>query len=383
MTGILLGGRSGMSWRKWKLVLCGFVLAGLSLPVWGQQLQTNAPLSQPVNATATPDENAAYCNYLTEQAKAQSDLLRTPNALGAFTQPETGLPTQLVAGGSLSLSNVKKAGLTMDVARKNCDVYKASVGVTQTLQFALAAVEREALQNRLALIDAAEKSLQDLIDQTSKRVDAQDMTRPMLWELQTSKIKLDADRADTQAKIAAIYLPASLSTEPIKAQVAAKQAGDQGEQAAQDKLARQNNWDVALTVGAHQQINPVANNVGPYGEVTLSYNLASRAIDRHLDNAADAYSSWKKVQEGDAVRGMEALRTQVEANITAQQNRLTTLDQEQAQVASNLQAIGQSETTAALDFRNQLTSTQLLLGIESGDATFRLERLQEFLKFNY
>jgi hypothetical protein len=205
----------------------------------------------------------------------------------------------------------------------------------------------------------------------------------MLWELQTSKIKLDADRADTQAKIAAIYLPASLSTEPIKAQVAAKQAGDQGEQAAQDKLARQNNWDVALTVGAHQQINPVANNVGPYGEVTLSYNLASRAIDRHLDNAADAYSSWKKVQEGDAVRGMEALRTQVEANITAQQNRLTTLDQEQAQVASNLQAIGQSETTAALDFRNQLTSTQLLLGIESGDATFRLERLQEFLKFNY
>jgi hypothetical protein len=80
---------------------------------------------------------------------------------------------------------------------------------------------------------------------------------------------------------------------------------------------------------------------------------------------------------------MEALRTQVEANITAQQNRLTTLDQEQAQVASNLQAIGQSETTAALDFRNQLTSTQLLLGIESGDATFRLERLQEFLKFNY
>ena len=73
----------------------------------------------------------------------------------------------------------------------------------------------------------------------------------------------------------------------------------------------------------------------------------------------------------------------MEANIAAQKNRLTALEQEQAQVAGNLQKIGQSDTTAALDFRNQLTSTQLLLGIERGDATFRLQRLQEFLKFNY
>jgi hypothetical protein len=246
----------------------------------------------------------------------------------------------------------------------------------------VASLERDALQHRLTLIDAAAKSLQDLIDQTTKRVDAQDMTRPMLWGLQTSNIKLAADRADTQSKIATLYVPL-LNPAPLKEQVAQKQASDRSQQTAQDKLARQNNWDVALTVGAHQQINPVASNVGPYGEVTLTYNLATRAIDRHLDHAADAYSSWKQVQEGDAVRGMEALRTQVAAGVTAQQNRLTALQQEQQQIESNLKQIGESDTTAALDFRNQLTSTKLLLGIESGDASFRLERLQAFLTFNY
>jgi len=347
-----------------------------------QQVQTSATVLPGAGSAAALDENAAYCNYLTEQAKAQSDLLRTPSAIGAFTQPETGLPTQLVGGGSLSLSNVKKAGLTLEVARKNCDVYRASIGVSQTLQYAVAGLEREALEHRLTLIEAAGKSLQDLIDQTAKRVDAQDMTRPMLWELETSKIKLGADHADTQSKIATIYVPL-LNPAPLKEQVAQKQASDRGEQTAQDKLARQNNWDVALTVGAHQQVNPVANNVGPYGEVTLTYNLASRAIDRHLDQAADAYSNWKLVQEGDAVRGMEALRTQVVAGIAAQQNRLSALQQEQQQIADNLKKIGESDTTAALDFRNQLTSTQLLLGIESGDASFRLERLQEFLRVNY
>ena len=42
-----------------------------------------------------------------------------------------------------------------------------------------------------------------------------------------------------------------------------------------------------------------------------------------------------------------------------------------------------AETTAALDFRNQLTTAQLLLKIEIGDASFRLDRLKEFLEKNF
>lgn len=54
-------------------------------------------------------DQQAYCAYLAEQSKAQSYFLRSPTALAGFTQPETGLPTQFVAGASLSLSNLKKA----------------------------------------------------------------------------------------------------------------------------------------------------------------------------------------------------------------------------------------------------------------------------------
>jgi hypothetical protein len=41
------------------------------------------------------------------------------------------------------------------------------------------------------------------------------------------------------------------------------------------------------------------------------------------------------------------------------------------------------DTTAAFDFHNQLNSTQLLLSIEVGDASFRLEQMREFLEKNY
>jgi len=208
------------------------------------------------------------------------------------------------------------------------------------------------------------------------------MTRPMAFALQTTKIKLDADRADTQSKIAALYTP-QLSGRPMKELVAEKQNGEMNEQRALEKVNRQNDWDVALAVGAHQQVNPLIASNGAYGEVTVSYNLASRAINKHLDQAAEAYDGWKKVQEGDVVRNAEVLKQQMLDGISVQDSRLQALQEEQKQIESNLKIVGSAETTAALDFRNQLTTAQLLLEIEIGDARFRLDRLKEFLEKNF
>jgi hypothetical protein len=289
---------------------------------------------------------------------------------------------QLVAGAQLSLSNLKKAGITLDAARKNCELYKAASNVQLTLQYALPAVEKDALTHRLALIDEAAKSLEELIGKTMQMVEAQDMTRPMLVSLLSTRIKLDSDRADTQTKIAAIYVP-QLSDQPLKLQVAAKQSSDNAEQSVLARLTRQNNWDVALTVGAHQQLNPANNGPEPYGEVSVTYNLGSRAIDRHLDRSVDAYAGWKKVQESDVERGMDVLRDQVQQTITVQTDRMSSLKKETEEIEKNLQLVSDADTSAGLDFRNQLTTTKLLLGIESGDAAYRMDRLQEFVRKNF
>ena len=200
-------------------------------------------------------DQQAYCQYITEQAAAQRDLLRTPNAVAGVTQPNTGLPTQFVWGVSGSLSDVRKAGLTMDAARKNCELYAATTAAQQDIQYALPSLEKQALQHRLELIQQASGNLDAVIATTTKMLDAQNVTRPMAFSLQTTKIKLDADQADTQSKIAALYTP-DLVSRPLKELVAEKQSGEANEQKALDKLNRQNNWDVSLSVGAHQQMTP-------------------------------------------------------------------------------------------------------------------------------
>jgi len=352
-----------MSLNHWKSVLCSILF--LAAPGF-----------------AADKDQLAYCSYVMEQAQAQRDLLRTPIADAGMTQPETGLPLQLVGGASLGLSGLRKASLTMDVARKNCELYKATSWAQQDIQYALPSLEREALRNRLALLEQASTSLDAIMEKTAKMVDAKDATRLMLFTLQTTKIKLDADHADTQAKIAALYAP-PLRDKPLKELVAQKQSSEASEQKALDKLTRQNNWDVALSVGVHQQFNPVAYGAQPYGAVSINYNLASRAINKHLDRAADAYDEWKQVQEGDVIRNMEVLRQQLLDSATAQETKLKSLQAESGQIEKNLQLVGDPDTSAAFDFHNQLTAAQLLLQVEAGDASFRLDRLRQYLAKNY
>jgi len=384
---------------KWNLiapVVCAAVMLPASLAAQSANTpttlaSTNANISTSAGAPAIPgstsaassnEDERAYCTYIAEQAFAQRDLLRTPTATAGFTQPDNGLQIQIVGGATLGLSSVRKAGLTMEVARRNCELYRATTDTQTDIQYAVPSLEQEALRHRLALIDNARKSLASLMDNTSKMLDAQNATRLMLFTLQTTQIKLNGDRADTQSKISAIYLP-PLSDRPLKELVAEKQTSEAETQRSIDRLARQNNWDLALTVGAHQQLDPVAHGVQPYGEVTVNYNLASHAINKHLDRTAEAHDAWKKVQEGDVVRSMVELRQQLEASVAAQQSKLKSLAEESAQIDQTLKLVSEPDTSASLDFRNQLTAARLLLEVESGDAQFRVARLQEFLARNF
>jgi hypothetical protein len=206
----------------------------------------------------------------------------------------------------------------MAVARRNCELYKASTAASQDVQYAISSLERDALRNRLTLIDRASQSLEGLMDKTSRMVEAQNATRLMLFNLRTTKIKLEADRSSTQSKISAIYVP-PLSDKPLKELVAQKRKGEASEQESLDKLSRQNNWDVALSVGVHQQVNPVAYGPQPYGAVSVNYNLSSHWINRHLDLAVDAYNEWKEVEEGDVVRNSEVLRQQLVDSVAVQE----------------------------------------------------------------
>src|SRR5579872_7209340 len=106
-------------------------------------------------AAATSGDQRLYCEYVLQQAEAQRDLLRAPSAFSGVTQPSAALPAQAVWGITTSLSDMKKAGLTMDAARKHCELYGATTEAQQDIQYALPGLESQELRHRLELIQQA------------------------------------------------------------------------------------------------------------------------------------------------------------------------------------------------------------------------------------
>ena len=157
-----------MLWSKGRLIVATAVLT-MSSQMFAQDATPSAELQA---------DQQAYCRYISQQAQAQRDLLRTPSATTGITQSSAALPMQLVWGVTSSLADIKKAGLTMDVAQKNCELYSATTSAQQDIQYALPGLEKQALQHRLELIQQADDKLDAILANTAKMLDAHNVTRP-------------------------------------------------------------------------------------------------------------------------------------------------------------------------------------------------------------
>lgn len=334
------------------------------------------------DAFANEDQDA-YCQYVTEQAAAERDRLRAPNVVAGLTQPNSGLPMQVVWGVSSSVANNRKAVLTMQVARKNCQLYQTAVEAQMHVQYALPEIERDILQHRLALIEQATAQLEILLAANMKLVEAQNVTRPALYPLKAAKVRLNSSRATTSIEITSRYVP-QLSSTPLRDLIVSKLDSDREAQKAMAKLERQNNWDLALSVGAHHQVRPLSQEkVAAYGEISFSYNLADWAIGRHLRDATESYGRWKAVQAGDVAYAAEILRRQIGQTIAIQEGQLALLRDEDKEIDQDIEHLGGINTNAAVGFRNQLIADQLVLRVDVGDMVFRLDRLRAFLRDNF
>lgn len=331
-------------------------------------------------------EFESHCQFVRAQAAAERDLLRTPTANVEVTQPETGLAKQFAVGLSSSLANLKKAALVQKAALSDCDFYDAGTEAKEKLFFALPSIGKEVLQHRLSLIDQAMKNLDDLIARNMKFVAAQNLTRPAVYSLQAAKLRLITDRTATLTGITSPYVPQQ-SNVSLKDMIAEKRRKDVAHQADLAAVQRQSDWDVTVDAGFHLQIGdtnvPTASPNGPYATVSLSYNLAGRAINRNLRNSLDSYGHWQDSEFDDVAHQAELLRLQIVETINIQDNQLAELKKQAESVDEQLKSLEGLDTEAAMAFRNQLTADRIILDVNIGDATFRADALRRYLRNNF
>ena len=340
-------------------------------------------VAQEPNAEA----QAAYCKYVTEHAAAERDLLRTPSVIAGPVQPSTGTSAQVLYGLSNSLSDDRKAALTMRVARQTCSLYAATVEAQQHILYALPGIEKDVLRHRLQLIHDALDLLDRLIGENTKSVEAHDLPRPALHALRNAKVRLDTTRTATLTGIVSPYVP-QMSTTPLKTLVAIKLQADGDVQKASAKLNKQDAWDLKLSAGGHTQIGPDTSGInidptGPYGEFSLTFNIGRRAVSKHFDNSADAYVRWKGAQFDDVAQQASILQQQILETIQIQEEQLGVLTTHDGEISHELELLTGVDTSASLTYKNQLLADQAILRVDLEDAKFRIQRLKDYLAFNF
>lgn len=336
-------------------------------------------------AFAQNGEQDAYCAYVSEQAMSERNLLRAPDALAGFTQPNTGTPAQAYWGVTGSLANVVKGSRTMDAAHKSCASYRATNAATLDIQYAVQRLEKEALLHRMELLQRAIDELdQAIIQRNAQLVEVHTVTSPMLYAVQSVRSKLVSDQLKTELKLAAIYVPEEAAGAPLKQLILEKQNREAEAQRAAALANRQNTWDVLYEAGGRQPLTPLFQHTPqPYGEITFRYNFGSSHNNTHLEKAATAFTEWKTLQDGEVLQNAKLLEQQISRSIVVYQAQLGELRKEEMEIDNNLERLVGIDTTAALAFGNQLGADKLLLRVEIQDTDFRLQNLQQYLKTNF
>lgn len=327
-----------------------------------------------------------YCAYLQEQARASAIQLRTPSIVAGISQPTAGTPAQIYSGASNSISADRRASITLQSAAATCALYASTENALLRVQTAPLALNRDGLQHRLELLQQAELELRTLISDASKRVDAQNLTRPTLYALQKTQASLVADRAATELALASIYVPSNLPSTPIRVMVSEKQVRERNVQQTNDRLIAAQNWDFQLAAGARKQIVETAGvgrPAGGYATVEFTWNLGRSKVNSHLDQAATNYADWTSVQEGDVARGAVVLKEQIERDIAAQQTSLADLQAQAKVIDRDLAELDHADTTAALVFALTLKSDRVMLRVNIQDTQWRLDSLTNFLRENF
>lgn len=333
------------------------------------------------------DDDRAYCKYITEQSRAQALQYYIPSFTSGVTQPNTGTSPQTFAGLSGSIANLRKGKMVTKIADQGCKLYTATDAVDNAVKYAMVVLQKDSLAHRLEAVRSGLTKINGLLVQGDQEIAAHTTTKFATYALQTAKQQLIGDESNLQGQIAYMFIP-DMSNVPLYRLVTDKQALEVSNQQAIARLAKQSNWDLQWEVGAHRTLSSSTNTLGgntsgAFAGFNLQYNLGSRSINKHFDNAAKAYGDWKQVEGTDIVQGANTIQAQVNDALVATDKRIRELREQQTELEANFNTVKDAETNIGKTFINQLVADRVLMEVELSDAQYRRQQLGDYLAFNF
>lgn len=333
---------------------------------------------------AQTQEQSAYCSAQMEAARSQADILRTPSLGAGVTQsPLLHSPAQSFLQASESVQGLVKSHRLVTAAKSQCALYQSQEDLTLAVAYAIPVLEKEALEHRLVADMNALVEIDRLIQEGNKLLEAQNIARPAIYSLESSRAKVMQDAAAVRASLAAIVLPI-LPPTTVRSLLTDEERSVVLNQGASVQVAKTQNFEFSLIVGVRHSILPFINSeVGGFGGFTATYNLGAHRSDQHLQKSAQAYEEYNRLAQTGGVTQARMLHEEVINLIAAQKTRISSIAAQRGVIESNLSSVEGIEAPTAMTFRTTLRADAALLRVEEQDAAFRLSTLEQYLTDNF
>jgi len=313
----------------------------------------------------------SYCKYITEKNKAQSTLLKSPEAIVRIANGDINNNFQNIAIAALSkdLADFKKASEVKQLMYDECTYYKLSQEAKLQIEFAIPSVKIEALNYKLQEIQLAKKKLMHLLRSIKRKINSNNDTIQSYYDVDKSLKKLeDAERqiyVDLASQEITQIKHVNLNNLLRNLQIAQRKL-----QKTVNTLKKQDNWSLQLQAGAQQNWANYQNQtlknqtIQPYFALFLRYNLGSISSNHQVDMSLNSFMDWKKKQVMGTQNKLSHLISLITSLKAAEENRwryLTKNYQKYYGLSKNLKAINSIE---ALHFKQQLEVDRILMNIE-------------------
>ncbi|MDO8416607.1 MAG: hypothetical protein Q7S87_10405 [Agitococcus sp.] len=330
-------------------------------------------------------DTEAYCTYVQEKAGAERVALQSSQLMANVGRANSSGDSLLAIGLGNSLARYNKGTLSFELGQRDCALYSTRYAIEQHLRYARDVIQRDALMaKKMALLEGKASMMASVIS-LNGQVLKQTATVLDAYQKATALARIDNELTAIEVQLA-LTEPHELTGESLSKMVGGSLQATQRYQQTVLAISKQDNWDVALTVGMQHPLNNTlggSNAASPYAAIVWTYSLGSSSHNLLLAKTSEAYLNWQKSEQTGQFIKVTQFKHQLLNLLTVKSQQLSELQTRDVALQTLLEKMDKVQTESAVKFHAQLVVDALFLKAEAVQVSTEVTGLQQYVTKNF
>jgi hypothetical protein len=321
-------------------------------------------------------EGDVYCELSAAQAESEARVLATPSAFVNVGDPS--ISSRIVSAGiSKSLSQSRRAGLTRELAAAECDVYRSSVAIKNSVESIPDRIEQLSLRTRIAGYERATVQAERNLATEKALLGAQEATLSEYTVAQELRDRTALGLAAMHQRASELAGTVDPSTQAVSALITENTSAQARAASLAARIKSARGWDVNVLVGYRHDFG--SGSQSPFVGMTATYSFGYSGASAASDRVGELTTKLLTEQRDGGLQRLQRLRQMLHGSLAAESLRKQSLEERSTAIHMQLERVGSLDTQAAKRVRRNMAVEQLITRTELEASAERIREINAWL----